>query len=181
MNAPIDLIVNDWDGFAQWSAPDSTNVIGYNVYLDSVFVAFTEELSYQFENLIFGNEYIAGVSAQYSDGESEIISAAFTYNCVIADDIISLEAELVGSYPNPFNPSTTITFSLSLPEYVSISIYNTAGQLVKKLVDSEFSIGNHNIVWNGVDNNNKRASSGMYLLRMQTKDYTAIKKIMMIK
>jgi Secretion system C-terminal sorting domain len=181
MDPPQNIYVNDWEGSVSWDDPDSTNATGYNVYLDSLQIGFTEELSFNFNNLESGCEYTASISAQYCEGESELISATFIYNGLVADEILIPRAKLIGNYPNPFNPSTTLKFSLNAQDHVSLSIYNICGQLVKKLVDAEFDSGEYAIVWNGEDNSNKRVSSGMYFLRMQTSEYSASRKIMLIK
>ena len=181
MDPPQNIYVNEWEGSVSWDAPDSTNVIGYNVYLDSLQVGFTEDLVYVFNNLESGCDYIAGITAQYCAGESEMISATFTYNGLVAEEVLIPQAKLIGNYPNPFNPATTIKYSLSTNDHVSITIYNLKGQLVNKLVDCQNQIGEHSVVWNGKDNCNKDVGSGLYLIRMRTENSSFTKKISLIK
>ena len=89
--------------------------------------------------------------------------------------------ELHGNYPNPFNPETTIRYSVKTPEAVRIEIYNVKGQLVKTLVNEAKAAGNHTVVWNGRDNNNSAVSSGVYFYKMTAGKYSSTKKMIMMK
>ncbi|MFQ5768946.1 MAG: FlgD immunoglobulin-like domain containing protein [bacterium] len=74
--------------------------------------------------------------------------------------------ELEQNYPNPFNPSTTIRFNLSKTVQATLTIYNTLGQVVRTLCDQRFAAGQHQVVWDGLDNDGRKVASGLYLLRM---------------
>jgi len=84
-------------------------------------------------------------------------------------------------YPNPFNPTTTIFYALGEVSNVKVSIYNVKGELVKNYDMANQSIGDHKIVWNGFDNNNKACTSGIYFFRVETDSYSMTKKAVMIK
>jgi hypothetical protein len=71
------------------------------------------------------------------------------------------------NYPNPFNPSTTITFNLPAPGKATLAIYNTAGQLVRTLVSGARVAGSHRFEWNATDNHGVRVASGLYLARLE--------------
>jgi len=92
-----------------------------------------------------------------------------------------VRTELKGNYPNPFNPQTTIRYSVKENSPVSIEVYNLKGQLVKRLVNSEKAAGEHSIVWNGTDQNNRPVSSGVYFYKMNAGKYSATKKMIMMK
>lgn len=98
-----------------------------------------------------------------------------------ADVDVPLATKLTGNYPNPFNPNTSIQYSLSKMGNVKIAIYNVKGQMVKKLVDEKQQPGHHTVIWNGKDKNDRPAASGVYLYRMQTEEQTSVKKMMLIK
>jgi hypothetical protein len=89
--------------------------------------------------------------------------------------------ELQGNFPNPFNPETTIRYSVKDASPVNIGIYNVKGQLVKTLVNEEKASGNHGIVWDGRDNNNHAVSSGVYFYKMTAGKYSSTKKMIMMK
>jgi hypothetical protein len=77
-----------------------------------------------------------------------------------------LEYKLFGNYPNPFNPYTTISFSIPQNEIVEINIYNSLGEKIRELVRKEFDAGENHISWNGKDDNDTTVNSGVYLYRI---------------
>ena len=85
------------------------------------------------------------------------------------------------NYPNPFNPTTTISYSLPLEGNISLNVYNVKGQLVRQLIDGSQLEGHYEVVWNGKDNNEKSVSSGIYFYKLSTKDETIMKKMLMLK
>jgi cytoskeletal protein CcmA (bactofilin family) len=94
---------------------------------------------------------------------------------------IPAEFELKQNYPNPFNPSTTITFALPKSGDVKLSIYNLKGQLVRTLVSGPVAAGWHKVVWDGRDQEENPVASGIYLYRLATKDFTAHKKLVLVR
>jgi hypothetical protein len=95
--------------------------------------------------------------------------------------IPGLVTELRGNYPNPFNPETTISYSLKEATPVSIGIYNVKGQLVRTLVSEAKEAGSHSVVWNGRDNDNRSVSSGVYFYKMSAGKYSSTRKMIMMK
>jgi hypothetical protein len=89
--------------------------------------------------------------------------------------------KLDGNYPNPFNPVTSIRFSTKEAGRVNIVIYNSKGQVVRTLLNEDKKSGNHTVIWNGTDDAGKAVSSGMYLYKMQTKNYTQTRKMLLMK
>ncbi|MBC8416006.1 MAG: T9SS type A sorting domain-containing protein, partial [Candidatus Cloacimonetes bacterium] len=86
------------------------------------------------------------------------------------------------NYPNPFNPETTISFSIPEDSKVELSIYNIRGQKVKTLIDDQLKKGFHEILWNSEDNNGKLVATGVYFykLNFDGKD-KAVKKMLLLK
>jgi hypothetical protein len=89
--------------------------------------------------------------------------------------------QLQGNYPNPFNPETTISFSLKESQFVNIDIYNILGQRVKTLVANEMNKGTHSLIWNGTDNGGRNVASGIYFYKMQAGKYSSTKKMILMK
>ncbi|HPR18605.1 MAG TPA: T9SS type A sorting domain-containing protein, partial [Candidatus Cloacimonadota bacterium] len=86
------------------------------------------------------------------------------------------------NYPNPFNPSTTIQFeTTNLHEFAQIKIYNIKGQKVKQLVSDQLSAGQHSIVWDGTDDNNKPVGSGIYFYKLKAGKINKTRKMLLIK
>ncbi len=85
------------------------------------------------------------------------------------------------AYPNPFNPRTTVAFSLSQRENVRISIFDLTGHKVRTLAEGFFPAGDHVLEWDGRDNAGRALASGSYLVRLGTDFESRTQKIMLIK
>ena len=79
-------------------------------------------------------------------------------------------------YPNPVSSTTAISFSLSKPEKVSITVYDVTGRIVKTIADKEINEGEHQVTLDVKDMN-----AGIYLLRLQTAEFVRSKKIVVVK
>jgi len=94
---------------------------------------------------------------------------------------VPVVTELIGCYPNPFNPSTTIKFSLDSPQHVMIQIFDISGRNVGNLVDDIRNKGTYTVSWNGTDNHGNSLASGVYLIQMKAGTYAVTRKVMMLK
>ncbi len=90
------------------------------------------------------------------------------------------EFALLGNYPNPFNPTTTIAFALPERSQVSLKIYNVAGQLVWNC-DKQFGAGHHSITWNSQNNNGGTVASGIYFYKLVAGKNSATQKMVLVK
>jgi len=95
--------------------------------------------------------------------------------------IVQTEDYLKQNYPNPFNPITTICYQLPENGKVELTIYNLKGQKVKTLVNDQLSAGQHSIVWNGTDENNKPVSSGIYFYKLKATNFEKTRKMILMK
>lgn len=89
--------------------------------------------------------------------------------------------EISSNYPNPFNPTTSIKYSLPVGENVSIIIYDITGKEVAKLVNNYQNAGTYVVTWNGKDNYGAQAASGVYLYRIQAGNYVKTQKMTLLK
>lgn len=89
--------------------------------------------------------------------------------------------ELFQNYPNPFNPTTRIDYQIPSSGGVEILLYNIAGELVKTLVKTEQSAGKYSVYWNGKDNNNMPAASGIYIYRVMYGNSVLSRKMILLK
>lgn len=102
-------------------------------------------------------------------------------------DILPEEYELLGNYPNPFNPSTTFRFALPFESDVKITIYDIMGARITSLTLDGKPAGYHNVLWNGRNSNGAQVSSGIYLYRFEAQSlennlkYIENAKMMMLK
>jgi len=88
---------------------------------------------------------------------------------------------LFQNYPNPFNPSTAIAFEIPRREYVVLSVYNTMGQLVRTLLNTERPAGSHTVLWNGRDNQSREVASGVYFYELVTGSYSKTAKMLLLR
>jgi hypothetical protein len=95
---------------------------------------------------------------------------------------LSITNYKLSNYPNPFNPTTTIEFSIQNDSKIELIIYNIKGQKIKTLAHNEFNKGNHSVIWNGDDESNKPANSGVYLYKLNVNGKTeAVKRCLLLK
>ena len=87
----------------------------------------------------------------------------------------------VTSYPNPFNPSTTISFTLPESGHAKLTVYNLAGQKVRTLADESMAAGNHTVVWDGRDDTGNAVAAGVYLTRLNAGGTVATGKMVLVK
>ena len=89
---------------------------------------------------------------------------------------------LLTNYPNPFNPTTTIEFSIQYDSQIELSIFTIRGQIVKTLAQNKFTKGSHSIIWNGDDDFGNSISSGVYLYKLNINGKTElVKKCLLLK
>lgn len=95
----------------------------------------------------------------------------------------SASEELVelSNYPNPFNPRTTVLFTLPAAGNVTLEIFDVLGRRVRTLVDGWTSIGDHSIPWDGTDSDGLQVSSGIYFYRLTTETQSLSKKMLLLK
>jgi hypothetical protein len=89
--------------------------------------------------------------------------------------------QLGQNYPNPFNPDTRITFAIPRDEKVKVVIYDLLGNPVRTLISANVRAGEHEIIWDGRDEANHTASSGIYFYVLETKDARMMRKMTLLK
>ena len=85
------------------------------------------------------------------------------------------------NYPNPFNPTTTISFSLPDEQEIELTIYNIKGQKVKTLYSGIAEEGKHSMIWDGKDTNDKTVCTGIYFYKLKTNNKELTRKMLMMK
>ncbi len=181
-NPPQNFTVDEYSGLATWDPPvpaPGVTLIEYNVFLDGEMFT-TTEMEWLFEDLINGVIYTAAIQAVYDLGVSDYLDLDFEYLGTGAGNELVNKTELLVNYPNPFNPSTTISFELKTEttEKTELIIYNLKGQQIRK-----FSISNckSSIVWDGTDDNNIPVSSGIYFAKLKDNSTEITRKMILMK
>jgi hypothetical protein len=88
---------------------------------------------------------------------------------------------LLGNYPNPFNPSTQINYTLDRTDRTTLDVYDMLGRIVCTLADGVQSPGQYTISWNGLDNHGQSVPSGIYFYRLTSGSRTAVEKMTLMK
>jgi hypothetical protein len=95
--------------------------------------------------------------------------------------LISPVLNIESNYPNPFNPETTISYSIPNDGKVLVSIYNLKGQKVKQLLNDNLIAGRHKVVWDGKNSSGQKVSSGLYLVKIKHDNTHRLHKMMLMK
>ena len=96
-------------------------------------------------------------------------------------DLVPASFALYANYPNPFNPTTTISYDLPEQTQVTLGIYDLLGKQIKTLVNQSQDAGNKIAVWDGTDNLGRQVSAGVYLYQIQAGDFSQTRKMLLLK
>ena len=134
--------------------------------LNQLELAFNDLQSSSFDNIIIADDNARQINVSVVDKNLEESSK-------LAPDLYGLQS----LYPNPFNPSLNVAFSLERQGVTSVSIFNSLGEEVSRIIDKQFlEPGQFSINWNAVGQ-----PSGLYLVRLQTNDLLMVKKALLVK
>ena len=97
------------------------------------------------------------------------------------DDTPRTVTALYPNAPNPFNPTTTIRYSLRARQQVSIRIYDVGGRLVRTLVNEQRPAGVQKVQWHGINNSGSPVASGVYFIEMRTDGFRDVHKAILLK
>lgn len=150
---------------------------------------------YEYQNMVFDNDGATGHSwitepnRPWTDALGRGIVGAADIELLLQspnvadEDNAAVPTRLnLTSYPNPFNPSTTISYQLTKSAEIELTIFNTKGQKVKTLTRTNQPKGTHNIVWNGTNDQGSALSSGVYFMRLsQNGKTTATRRLALLK
>ncbi|MBN1612287.1 MAG: T9SS type A sorting domain-containing protein [Polyangiaceae bacterium] len=122
-----------------------------------------------------------GGSTLHSAGESDIYLAKL--DCQGTDSPVPPDpcALAVRAYPNPFNPSTTLSYTLPAAGIVKLRLYDLRGRLVEILVDGFRAAGEHDVAWDGRDGTGSVAASGVFLARLELNGEAQVRKVVLVK
>ena len=102
-------------------------------------------------------------------------------NKLKADNAVPASFQLYQNFPNPFNPTTTISYYLDKKTNVELKIYNVQGRLVKTMVNAVEAKGDHNVVWDGTNTNGTPVSTGIYFYSLITKNSKQVRKMLLTR
>ncbi len=172
------------DGIYMWSIEIMRGTLTFSPVMDSNGIIYLTTLH--------GDLYAidSGTNAGPADSPWPMYGANQYHTNKVGGDTgpVIVEAEepvyfaLISNYPNPFNPETTIEFSLKIPGEVDLAVYNMAGQIIRKLItDISMTPGVHSVIWYGHDDNGQPVSSGIYFARLRMGNNIVAQGMMLVK
>lgn len=135
---------------------------------------------FRFEVLAAEHSGVRLVSFQTADDQWVMDTQVSRANAV-SPASLPVSNRLLGNVPNPFNPTTTITFALTAPNYVRLEVYSVSGRLVRTLADGSWEAGIHAVVWDGRDDGGSDVSSGVYFARFKTGRLIETKRMTLLR
>ncbi len=168
----------------RWTISEGVGLEGFNVYRSFEQSSGFERINEQLIPTDRGNEYVdrsvgSGETYWYRLGavaeDGEWMSQ--TVSVVVPKPKLVLHQ----NGPNPFNPTTTISFALPEKSLVKLSVYDTAGRLVARLIEETAEKGYREVAWYGTDSNGAPVSSGVYFYRLTAGEKTLTKKMVLLR
>ncbi len=147
---------------------DTTTLLWVNDRGDEVFSAGRHQLV----SIRDRNVLIAGV--EVVDTQASAMAVSLTGN-------LPADYSLAQNIPNPFNPQTSIEYSLPVASQVLLDIFNVNGQRVITMVDGYREAGRHEVTWRGVDSDGNPIASGLYFYRLEANGFTQTRKMLLLK
>ena len=184
----------------KWTTQSETALAGYYLYRGTTNdLSAAEQItllivpansshgaSYEFidREIQSGTTYYYWLQSMEMDGSSDFhgpVSVTVNEGGNITPPAIITETRLLNAYPNPFNPTTTLCYTLKERGQVKIEIYNVRGQLIRSFMPAPQDKGYYQIIWDGKDLNGTQASSGAYYVRMTCGKYVSSQRIVLMK
>ncbi|HPG40290.1 MAG TPA: FlgD immunoglobulin-like domain containing protein [bacterium] len=128
------------------------------------------------------NTVLVGTEYRYRLGDVNTSGTVTMHSPIsVTTTALPQSTAMLNAYPNPFNPETTVKYTLHQDAQVTITVYDLLGRKVKTLVDEQQAAGAYQAVWNGTDAVGAQAASGAYLVRMETAEVTQTQKVLFVK
>jgi hypothetical protein len=184
---------------AIWNRSPEPDVAGYKIYFDDDKsgppytgnasasglpspIDVMGDTSVVIVGLLPGKTYYFAVTTYDVGGNESVYSRECSFLLTGVDDnSIPRAFSLETNYPNPFNPHTTIEYSLPKTAHVNLSIYDVQGRLICNLVDRVENAGKRRIIWDGTSSSGRRVASGVYFYRIVAGNYSESKKMILLR
>jgi hypothetical protein len=169
--------------YAEVSLYEQGNSEGVPTITNSEGVYTFNELTIDQEYSLFANGSGYENNSQTFDQEGLVTIIDIEMVDVLSVDIVGLakEVKLGKNYPNPFNPVTSISFTIPGKQIVQLTIFDILGNEISTLLNSELSAGLHNVQWNGSNMIGQQVASGVYLYTLKTNGKSFTQKMLFTK
>jgi len=179
-----------------WLQNSESDLAAYRLYRDSFPILFADPLLLLKEatpgdTAYFDTTDLRGQIVYYRltalDGqgnESELSDEVLVSVTSVPDDeegVLPQEFVLFPNYPNPFNASTVISFSLPRPAEAAVIVHDVLGRRIRALVDQSFPAGKHSVVWDGTDDQRRPVASGVYFMVLRSGPELRVQKSVLLK
>ena len=146
------------------------------------FVATTPDTSFADMGLASGTWYYVVTAEDFTNNESEPSNQVTLQTAISGvNDETPQAFRVTGAVPNPFNPSTSIHFSLEQGGPTAVEIFDTRGRLVRRLVNESMEAGSHEEFWDGHDDQGRGLPSGVYLAQIRSGTHRGVTKMILAK
>ena len=116
-----------------------------------------------------------------SKGSEQSVASQPETDPINKEEPLPTEHRLLQNFPNPFNPTTRISYDLPVPSHVKLAVYHVSGRQVKVLVDTWMPSGRHSVLWDVRNSGGQPVASGIYLYCIQAGDFRATKKMILLR
>ena len=191
MDAPAGLSAwqSGGDVHLCWQKPQSIQLypadwISYNIIRNNSVIGVTRADTIYVDHVMSNMTAYYRVIAQYRDGlslPSEILQFNIDLPVNEVGSLLPKAFSLSQNFPNPFNPVTHIKLEIPAATNGSLRIYDICGRLVRVLAEGNFEPGYRDYVWDGCNESSIQVSAGMYFYRFAGEQYSATKKMLLIK
>lgn len=193
--APADSFVTMPETFGVWNADYETDWMDYIIPNDNAtgFMHTGRSAAYGYDTAIrFSDGNFATALYTFrleASDEAQLQTVLdntltwFNLATAVDDDNSNLVSgyRLAQNYPNPFNPTTTINFTLAKKSTVKLIVYNTLGAKIAEIINEDLTAGEHQAVWNGLNADGQKVASGLYYYKLSADDYSAVRKMLLVK
>lgn len=173
-----------WDTFKTANPSALGNTIPSNSpssRIDFIFYKKGGDLSIQSSEVIMNKPYSSNLFCSDHIGVMTTFVKSSSGSSVDGGSDPEKSFALFPSYPNPFNPETTISYRLPLLQNVSVLIYNSIGQEMRRWDFENQSSGIHSVLWDGKDQYNREVSTGIYIVNLVSRGFTKTGKLVLVK
>jgi hypothetical protein len=171
------------DHFLQWNASTAPDVNYYSVYGastanfgSSALVDYTIDTAIDLTASPRAYYFVTATDFSGNEGAPVMVRVLTGIDGIPSPHVLSISA-----YPNPFNPETTLRYTLPASAHVTIDVYDARGQHVARLVDEEKKAGAYTTAWQGVEQSHARVGSGIYFARVSQNGVTRTYKLVLLK
>lgn len=172
-----------------WDSTPLADLSGYRVYFDSDSTGFPYSHvveagpgnEFDLQDLLPGTRYYLAVTCLDAGGEESWYSREQCVETSGTADVPAAETGdvatgLLGSYPNPFDQTTSVVYRVRSDAHVLLEVFDTSGRRVKRLLDGSRPAGSGSVTWDGLDETGQRVSKGIYLVRCEAEGRSQTRK-----